>query len=392
MIILAVCHAKVVLAEPLKIFILAGQSNMQGHAHVKTLEHIAMDPSMSDLYSKMVGEDGQPLVQKNVWIASLGSSDEEKFGLLTTGYGAAKRGPKIGPELSFGIRMAEQEKGPVLLIKTAWGGKSLHTDFRPPSAGPYVFSEQQLKGFQSRGKDVEEEKSKRAEATGHYYRMMMEYVKKVLDDTKRVCPDYDEKSGYELSGFVWFQGWNDLVDRGVYPKRDKPGGYDQYSEVLGHFIRDIRGKLKAPNLPFVIGVLGVGGDIAARPNRYTPIHLNFRKAMAAPALLPEFKGNVFPVETYKCWDPQLTELKSRESKVKAHEKELKNNKEMKKDEIRTAVEKFRNEIFSEEERKILSIGVSNFEFHYLGSGKIMARIGEAFANALIQGSETKKEN
>ena len=25
---------------------------------------------------------------------------------------------------------------PVLIIKTAWGGRSLHTDFRPPIAGP----------------------------------------------------------------------------------------------------------------------------------------------------------------------------------------------------------------------------------------------------------------
>ena len=29
---------------------------------------------------------------------------------------------------------------PVLIIKTAWAGKSLHTDFRSPSAGPYQMS------------------------------------------------------------------------------------------------------------------------------------------------------------------------------------------------------------------------------------------------------------
>jgi alpha-galactosidase len=34
---------------------------------------------------------------------------------------------------------------PVLIIKAAWGGKSLHTDFRPPSAGPYVLNEFQKK-------------------------------------------------------------------------------------------------------------------------------------------------------------------------------------------------------------------------------------------------------
>ena len=31
--------------KPLQIFILAGQSNMQGHAKVSTFEHIGMDPA-----------------------------------------------------------------------------------------------------------------------------------------------------------------------------------------------------------------------------------------------------------------------------------------------------------------------------------------------------------
>ena len=32
-------------AKPLQVFILAGQSNMQGHAKVSTFEHIGMDPA-----------------------------------------------------------------------------------------------------------------------------------------------------------------------------------------------------------------------------------------------------------------------------------------------------------------------------------------------------------
>ena len=32
-------------ANPLQVFILAGQSNMQGHAKVTTFEHIGMDPA-----------------------------------------------------------------------------------------------------------------------------------------------------------------------------------------------------------------------------------------------------------------------------------------------------------------------------------------------------------
>jgi hypothetical protein len=61
-------------------------------------------------------------------------------------------------------------------------------------------------------------------------------------------PDYDEKAGYELAGFIWFQGWNDMID-GVYPNRDKPRGYEQYTWLLEHLIKDVRKDLNAPDMP-----------------------------------------------------------------------------------------------------------------------------------------------
>ena len=53
---------------------------------------------------------------------------------------------------------------------------------------------------------------------------MIEHVRKVLADIKRVVPDYDPKQGYELAGFVWFQGFNDLVYDWTYDKRMNPAG------------------------------------------------------------------------------------------------------------------------------------------------------------------------
>ena len=35
----------------------------------------------------------------------------------------------------FGTIMGEKYDAPVLLIKTAWGGKDVYCDFRSPSAG-----------------------------------------------------------------------------------------------------------------------------------------------------------------------------------------------------------------------------------------------------------------
>src|SRR5210317_268686 len=74
-------------AKPFKVYILAGQSNMQGHARLYTFEHIGMDPKTAPLLAEMQDEKGEPRVCKNVWISYL-SQDLEKNGKLTAGFGA----------------------------------------------------------------------------------------------------------------------------------------------------------------------------------------------------------------------------------------------------------------------------------------------------------------
>jgi hypothetical protein len=295
---------------PLKVFILAGQSNMEGHAEIRTFDYIGKDPATADLLKEMRNPDGTPRVCDNVWMSYLtgpydGSANGEGLGKLTTGFGARGNQPtkdrgKIGPEFTFGIYMEKELKEPILIIKTAWGGRSLNTEFRPPSAGPYKLPkqiqdlwDQHPQGAHGIPK-LEDRKKWQAEkeaASGVFYRMMVEHVKKVLADPARVCPAYDPKLGYELAGFVWLQGFNDLVDGQTYPN----GNYDEYSRLLAHFIRDVRKDLSAPKMPFVIGVLGVDGER----------NVNFRKAMAAPATLPEFQGNVIAVDTAPFWDRDI---------------------------------------------------------------------------------------
>ena len=269
-------------AKPLQVYILAGQSNMQGHAKVTTFEHIGMDPATKPMLAEMQNPDGSPKICERVWISSIGCAEAEQTGKLTAGFGASPE--KIGPEFTFGLYLQKFTDAPILLIKTSWGGKSLNTDFRPPSAGPYVFNETQLANFQKQGKGVAAMNAEKKKATGVYYRLMVEHVKTVLGDLKRVVPEYDAAQGYELAGFAWFQGWNDLVDSGTYPNRDKAGGYDAYSTALAHFIRDVRRDFNAPKMPFVIGVLGVGGpttEYGPDQQRYKATHDNIRAAMAA---------------------------------------------------------------------------------------------------------------
>ncbi|MGB0744687.1 MAG: sialate O-acetylesterase [Opitutales bacterium] len=353
-----------VQAGPLKVFILAGQSNMQGHATIPTLQHLAMDPNYQYLLDKIENRDGSAKVYDKVQIAYLsgsGGKDNykpiERKGALTAGYGATSG--KIGPELTFGIKMFEELHEPILLIKTAWGGKSLNTDFRSPSAGDNPIE-------------------KRRDETGFFYRQMFEYVKKVLSDPSQYHPDYDANEGFEIAGFVWFQGFNDKVDKSAYPGNDR----SIYTDLLAHFIRDVRKDFNAPDMPFVIGVIGTLGKVEDMRKIYDWKGIDkwfsdieaFRKSMAAPAEMPEFKANVAAVYTENYLDPEIGWMEH------AHKNYSKKLEGLSKEEKAAKMK----EKFSERELEVLRVGKSNKGFHYFGSGKFFALVGEAFAEAMLE--------
>ena len=369
--------------RPLQVFILAGQSNMQGHANVSTLDAMADDPKTAPILRELRNADGSPRVCDRVWISSVGCAGDgwsdviEQTGRLTAGFGASSS--EIGPELTFGIAMEKRLRAPILLIKTSWGGRNLHTDFRPPSAGLEPINDFTLSEWRRRGLDVNEEAEKVHRAGGVFYRHMIEHVPKVLSDIGRVVPGYDPKQGYRLAGFVWFQGWNDLVDDGTYRERMKPGGYDEYARLLALFIRDVRRDLSAPRLPFVIGVLGVGGEAEGRK----PPQCHFRQAQAAPASLPEFRGNVAAVPTAPFWDDDLAALAARRERVLWQvEEAAKKTPGASPEALEAARRKAIAEAFTADELRRLK-GASHWECHYWGAAKIMAPIGKALADAMV---------
>ena len=119
---------------PVKVFILAGQSNMEGLGGKWSLDALRdVPPAHGDLLKKIRNDDGSFVVRDDVFV-SYQRGEEKIKRPLTLGMGGW--GPDwFGPELAFGIGMGDVYKEPVLLIKTCWGGHNLFGCFRPPSAG-----------------------------------------------------------------------------------------------------------------------------------------------------------------------------------------------------------------------------------------------------------------
>lgn len=243
--------------DPVQVFVLAGQSNMEGKAQNKLWEHQAVDAETKAFFAPFRDPQNQRWIERDdVWIKFFG-----KQGPLTLGFGSRGR---TGLEFAFGLRVGDHFEAPVLLIKTAWGGRSIRKDFRPPSSG--LPSEATLaKELADAVKRTENNNKKRDRRDplptrsqieagyGRDYRLMIEEVRATMKNAGEL---FDALKGrdLELAGFVWFQGWNDQY-----------GGAElEYERNLRNLIQDVRADLDAPELPFVIGVMGQNGAKAAK--------------------------------------------------------------------------------------------------------------------------------
>ena len=351
--------------KPVKVFILAGQSNMEGKGKIKPLlDHQIKAPETKDFFAHF-HKDGEYVERDDVWINYL-----DRRGNLTVGYGSPGC---IGLELQFGHIMGDHYEEPVLLIKTAWGGKSIGRDFRPPSSG--IPSKQEIEQLVEnqikrdynniirnewnkakkdnpkitrkeveakssasidkirKGKN-EEYRKQIVDSYGHFYRLMMTEIKTTLSEIKTRFPEYDSR-GYEIAGFVWFQGWNDMY--GNFP--------GEYAKNMENLIRDVRKELGVSNLPVAIGIMGQNGFKPAKGNMAI-----VKKGQASMNDIADFKGNVKAIPTDIYWDKRADE----------------------------AYPTWRDNL-----EEWVKIG-SDFPYHYLGSTITFTRIGQALAQTILE--------
>ena len=191
---LLICWSSAACAKrPVHVFVLAGQSNMEGQG-VVDLDHEehynagrgilnnVIKQSNSDLFNHVLDSDGQYVIRDDVFVR-FETRQGLKTGGLSIGFTGYPGRHHIGPEFQFGHVMGNDLKQPVLLIKTAWGGKSLYKDFRPPLSGGNV---------------------------GAYYNQMLDEVDTALENIGSENPELRNRR-FKISGFVWFQGWIPLM-------------------------------------------------------------------------------------------------------------------------------------------------------------------------------------
>ncbi len=208
----------------LRVFILAGQSNMEGFGTINDPEN---DPgSLIDVIQNDVDGNWSEIGEVGNWNslegASLYFANNGDTIRTNVTVGQGNNPNLIGAELMFAHQLDAYYEDPVLIIKTAWGGKNLAVDFRPPSAGG---------------------------TTGEFYNSMIQTVQDVTQNLGTEFPDINV-TDFEISGFAWFQGWNDGASDDFL---------NEYESNLYHLVNDVRNDLGTPDLPVVIANSGHGG-------------------------------------------------------------------------------------------------------------------------------------
>ncbi len=279
-------------AAPLKVFILAGQSNMVGHGKADEGGNPAFDPkrpqgkenpreipgglgSMRAMIKEhpakfgpkgttpLVDDKGDWLVRKDVKIYAYCDGTAMK-GDLTLGYAAPGAATWIGPEFGFGHAVGNGLADDVLIIKVSAGGTSLAVDWRPPGAV-----------------------AKRGGEVGPRYSHLVTTVNEVLANPGTEFAAFAGRKA-EVAGFGWHQGWQDGGDAKMTA---------EYAMNMADFIEDAR-KEFGPHMAFVIANSGFFGD------QQKGIRAGVRQAqdnMADAIKRPQFKGNVAVVDTRPMW-------------------------------------------------------------------------------------------
>ena len=320
----------------LKVFIMMGQSNMVGFGTVGA-------PGKKGTLHDLVSQGKYPFLRQGnrwsvrddvriVWRGGGGNSVEEKGASdLTVGWFDSRF---IGPEIGFGNVIGDAIDNPVLLIKVGTGNRALGWDFRPPGTKRYESKGKtgEVRSFPGYGECPEASLPDSVEGMGANCGVCSEKalaqdcpvfwpnitrcnsckgwyaglqfdrdlsnVKAILENLSDYYPEYNEDKGFEISGFVFWQGQRDTVTEGHARKYLK--NMRSYIKQLWKAYKTYPGKKK-----FVYATVAFGGcnSVGSNVTGYTRLEKmvyvaqkNTRKRHRS-----KFKGKVKVIDARPYW-------------------------------------------------------------------------------------------
>jgi hypothetical protein len=257
--------------DTLKIYLLSGQSNMEGQGYtwdnfatvntwnVPTMEYLlASQPYFDSLPDNVYGfkqafgphwmnaarddswsvyydsTNGQNQAVRNVQDLTPGDFSTPVYptGIQPLSVGFGKPGKIGGPtdglspsyfglELGMGHYLGEAIQSPTLLFKSSKGGTTLGVDWRPPSAAV----------------------RNPASPTGKHYTNTINRFKQTLDQLDadktngQLAAKYGGATDYEVAGLIWMQGWNEKYSDGPFTSEQMIA---EYALNLKDLVDDIR--------------------------------------------------------------------------------------------------------------------------------------------------------
>lgn len=273
---------------PVKVYILLGQSNMLGMGHIDgdkdgTLEYACKHKK---LYPYLIDGDQNWTTSsrvRNVRVMNDNGSMHVYHNEFMT-----VRGETIGPELGIGHTLEDSIDGPIMLLKSCIGNRSLGWDLLPPTSQRYDFGDKTYAGYKDSPASWPKNQPKPDPGgwyAGKQYDDDIADAKSVLEELDRFYPD---ASKYEVAGFFWWQGDKDRYDE-AYATR--------YELNLVTLIKQLRKEFNSPDAKFVLATLGQTDIIPAKGTDkeilYAMLSVDGRTGK-----YPEFTGNVATVYSH----------------------------------------------------------------------------------------------
>jgi hypothetical protein len=229
------------MSQPVKVYILMGQSNMLGFGKPGPLQEAAK----AGTYPYLVDEAGEWTVRKdvrNVRVMCSGNSPaKDHINDWMTIQG------NIGPEIGIGHFVGHVTDAPVMILKSCIGNRSLGWDLLPPGTEAWEHGGKLQPGY--RGTPDEPQGDTGGDMSkgwyaGCQYDGDVSAAKAVLENLDKYYPGATE---YEVAGFFWWQGDKDMRNA---------AHFETYEKNLIQLIKALRKDFNAPNAKFVTASLG----------------------------------------------------------------------------------------------------------------------------------------